>query len=156
VFQKFLIVTQVLLAVIYSSAGISKLLPGFPNIIGPVWLIDELAKYELGLLGYFIAFSQAIVGILLFFPQLRLCATLMLLPMHLCITVVTISLGWQGTPYVNTLLLIMIFAILYDERKKLGVLLVSGETHLSRNNLFVYLSAFTLFWSFAIFLRYGT
>lgn len=154
-FQKFLIVSQVLLAVIYSSAGISKLVQGFPSIIGPVWLIDELAKYGLGLFGYFIAFSQAIIGILLFFPQIRLCATLMLLPMHLCVTIVPISLGWQGTPYVNTVLLTMILAILYDERKKLAVLLISEKNKLSGSNLFVYLFAFALFWSFALFLRYG-
>ena len=71
-------VCQLLLAVIYSSAGISKFLHWFPNIIGPVWLVDELAKYGLGLLGYLVAVAQLITGIVLFFPQFRLIGALLL------------------------------------------------------------------------------
>ena len=113
-FQRALIVFQVLLAVIYASSRLSKLFHWFPNIIGPVWLIEELSKYHLGLFGYFIAVTQAIVGILLFFPKFRLVAAIMLLPMHLCITVIPISLGWRGTPYVNLVFLLMILALLYS------------------------------------------
>ncbi|WP_205662203.1 hypothetical protein, partial [Alteromonas flava] len=71
-FQRSLLIFQVLLAVIYFSAGLSKLFQGLPNIIGPVWLIQELAKYNLATFGYFIALSQVVIGFILFFPRLRL------------------------------------------------------------------------------------
>ncbi len=154
-FQKFLVVSQVLLAVIYSSAGFSKLFHWFPNIIGPVWLIDELAKYNLGLFGYFIALSQLVVGFLLFFPKLRLIASILLLPIHLCITVVPISLGWQGTPIVNVILLAMLLALLFDDRKKLFLLLRSNNSFHAKNIKVVYWASFVLFWLVTFFIKYG-
>lgn len=154
-FQKFLVFSQVLLAVIYSSAGLSKLISWFPNIIGPVWLIEALAKYNLELFGYFIAVCQVVVGILLFFPKFRLIAALMLLPMHLCITVVPISLGWQGTPFVNSVLLLMILAVLFDDRKRLALLISSSTNSIPKGSKIVYWSCFVLFWFVAFYLRYG-
>lgn len=154
-FQKFLVFSQVLLAVIYCSAGLSKLVSWFPNIIGPVWLIDELAKHNLELFGYFIAVSQTVVGTLLFFQKFRLVAAIMLLPMHLCITVVPISLGWQGTPYVNSVLLIMILTLLFDDRKRLAMLLSSSVRSMSKSDKIMYWSCFVLFWFTAFYLRYG-
>ncbi|MEP1385033.1 MAG: hypothetical protein ABJK64_14715 [Paraglaciecola sp.] len=94
----FLTFFQVILGVIYFSAGLSKLISGFPNIIGTVWLIDELSKYGLGLFGYFIAIMQAVIGGLLLINRFRLIASLLLLPMHICIFIITILLGWKGTP----------------------------------------------------------
>jgi len=154
-FQRALIVFQVLLAVIYSSAGLSKLLHWFPNIIGPVWLIDELTKYNLGLFGYFIAVTQALVGLLMFFPRFRLAASLMLLPMHMCITVIPISLGWRGTPLVNLVLLSMILALLYSERDRLKILIANTDTRQHANNKTLYWSIFAILWSLAFYLKYG-
>ncbi|WP_133470857.1 hypothetical protein [Paraglaciecola marina] len=154
-FQKFLIAAQVLLAVIYTSAGLSKLIHWFPNIIGPVWLIDELSKYNLGLFGYFIALSQATVGFLLFFPKFRLVASLMLLPIHMCITIIPISLNWHGTPFVNVVLLTMILAMLYDDKVKLISLFgANGALQMSGNKI-IYWSSFVLFWLAAIYLKFG-
>ena len=154
--KRLLVVFQVLLAVIYFSSGFSKHFHWFPNIIGPIWLIEELAKYNLGLFGYFIAVSQAIVGFFLFFPKLRLVASIMLLPMHLCITVIPISLGWRGTPYVNIVLLLMILALLYSEKSKLMQLLGDGESGSLGNSKAVYWTSFALFWIAAFVLKYGT
>jgi hypothetical protein len=153
--QRVLVVFQVLLAVIYSSAGISKLIHWFPNIIGPVWLIDELAKYNLGLFGYFIAISQAIVGTLLFFPRFRLLASLMLLPMHLCVTVVPISLGWRGTPFVNLALLLMLVALLYNERDRLKLLVAVDGNRSRINSSALYWSAFGVLWALTFYMKYG-
>ena len=153
-FQRSLMVCQLLLAVIYSSAGISKFLHWFPNIIGPVWLVDELAKYGLGLLGYLVAVAQLITGIVLFFPQFRLIGAILLLPMQLCITVITFSLGWSGTPYVNVVLLLMVVALIYDGRHKLVSLI--GDTHLFRQHKALYWGVFILFWGFTLLLKYGT
>lgn len=109
---------QLLLAVIYFSAGLNKLF-NFPHIIGPPWLITELAKYELELFGYFIAIMQVITGGLLFIMRFRFIASLMLLPMQVCVFIIPISLGWQGTPYINAVFLYMLFHLLYSERKAL-------------------------------------
>ncbi|EWH08954.1 hypothetical protein DS2_14759 [Catenovulum agarivorans DS-2] len=145
---------QVLLAVIYFSAGMSKLVPDFPNIIGPVWLIDELSKYQLALFGYFIAVSQLLVGLLLFFNKFRLVASLMLLPMHLSITIIPISLGWQGTPYVNGVLLLMILAILYSEKARLMALVGQAAGEKSQSNKYVYAVTFVTCWTFALLLKF--
>lgn len=154
-FQKFLVVSQVLLAVIYSSAGFSKLFQWFPNVIGPVWLIDELTKYNLGLFGYFIAVSQLFVGLMLFLPKLRLIACILLLPIHLCITVIPISLGWQGTPIVNVILLTMLLALLFDDRKKLLLLLRTENNSYAKNNRAVYWGSFFFFWLVTFLVKFG-
>ncbi|WP_100658819.1 hypothetical protein [Alteromonas flava] len=154
-FQRSLLIFQVLLAVIYFSAGLSKLFQGFPNIIGPVWLIQELAKYNLATFGYFIALSQVVIGFILFFPRLRLVGTIMLLPMHLCITVIPISLGWQGTPIINLVLLFMILTLLYDDKAKLITLVKSNGANQFSKHYAVYWCSFALFWLAALFLKYG-
>ena len=155
-FQRALTIFQVLLAVIYLSAGLSKLFHWIPNIIGPVWLIDELTKYNLGLFGYFIAVSQALVGILMFFKRFRLAASLMLLPMHMCITVILISLGWRGTPLVNLVLLSMILALLYSERDRLKILFASSDPKQDGDNKALYWCMFAILCSLAFYLKYGS
>lgn len=152
-FRTCLIISQVLLAVIYTSAGVSKFLHGFPVIIGPVWLIEELSKYGLGLFGYLIAVAQLVTGLVLFFPIYRLIGALMLLPMQLCITVVTISLGWSGTPYINLVLLGMVLALIYDEREKLAKLV--GSQAGFRQHKVAYVMSFIGFWSAAALMKYG-
>jgi hypothetical protein len=151
----FLTIFQVTIGIIYFSAGLSKLISGFPNIIGPVWLIDELSKYGLGLFGYFIAIMQTVIGGLLLISRFRLIASLMLLPMHVCIFIIPISLGWQGTPYINAVFLCMLLAILFDDRKKLYSLINSNPLSFSLNSNKVYVATFVATWALAIFLKYG-
>ncbi|MBA6231050.1 MULTISPECIES: hypothetical protein [unclassified Colwellia] len=151
----FLTIFQVTLGIIYFSAGLSKLIPGFPNIIGPVWLIDELSKYSLGLFGYFIAIMQTLIGGLLLISRFRLIASLMLLPMHMCIFIIPISLGWQGTPFVNAIFLFMLLSLLFSDRKKIYSLINSKPLSLNLNSNKLYISTFILTWAFTIFLKYG-
>ena len=151
----FLTIFQVFLGIVYLSAGLGKLIPGFPSIIGPVWLIDELEKYGLGLFGYFIAIMQAFIGGLLLVTRFRLIASLMLLPMHMCILIIPISLGWQGTPYINAIFLCMLLALLFNERKKIIGLLDSKPITLSIKSNKVYLTTFIVTWGIALLLRYG-
>lgn len=111
------------LGVIFFSAGISKLIPGFPSIIGPVWLVDRLEPYGLALFGQFIALSEAAVGLLLLSRRLAILGAIMLVPMLTSILVVTISLQWRGTPYVNAFLLLLNLALLaYDYPRWRGIL----------------------------------
>lgn len=151
----FLTIFQVILGVVYFSAGLSKLISGFPNIIGPVWLIDELSKYGLGLFGYFIAIMQTIIGGLLLISPFRLIASLMLLPMHVCIFIIPISLGWQGTPYINAVFLFMLLAILFDDRKKLYSLISLKSLSFNLNSNKVYLVTFVATWLLAVLFKYG-
>ena len=151
----FLTIFQVILGIIYFSAGLSKLIPGFPNIIGPVWLIDELSKYGLGLFGYFIAIMQTLIGGLLLISRFRLIASLMLLPMHICILIIPISIGWQGTPYINAVFLCMLLALLFDDRKRIYSLVNSKPISLSLNSNKVYIGTCIFTWAIAVFLRYG-
>ncbi len=151
----FLTVFQVTLGIVYFSAGLSKLFPSFPNIIGPVWLIDELSKYSLGLFGYFIAIMQTLVGGLLLISRFRLIASLMLLPMHMCVLIIPFSLGWQGTQYINVFFLFMLLSLLFSDRKKIYSLINSKPVSLSLASNKLYISTFVLTWFFAIFLKYG-
>lgn len=140
---------QVLLAVIYFSAGLNKFF-NFPHFIGPPWLIDELEKYGLGLFGYFISFSQAFVGGFLFFMRYRLAACLMLFPMHICVFIVPISLGWQGTPYVNAILLYMLLHLIYSERDGLIQLFNRPISQLNTGHNVTYWIVFSFLWIFVI------
>jgi hypothetical protein len=109
---------RAILGVIFFSAGISKLVHGFPSIIGPVWLIDRLEPYGLGLFGQFIAVSEAGVGLLLISRRLATLGAIMLVPMLSSILVVTISLEWRGTPIVNSFLLLLNAALLAHDYPK--------------------------------------
>jgi hypothetical protein len=133
----------------------SKLVQSFPNIIGPVWLIDELAKYNLALFGYFIAVMQTIIGGLLLTNRYRLVALLMLLPMHMCILIIPISLGWQGTPAINTVLLCMIFVLMFNDRARLLTLIDIKPLATNNKSKYVYVVTFIVTWAIAIVLKYG-
>lgn len=112
------------LGVVFFSAGVSKLVPGYPVIIGPVWLIERLEPYGLGLYGEFIAVSEAAIGLLLLSRRLATVGAIMLVPMLINILVVTISLSWQGTPYVLAFLLLLNGALLaYDYPRWRGLLM---------------------------------
>ncbi len=69
----------------------------FIGWIGPPWLIERLAEFELGLYGQFIALSQVIIGFMLMTQRFRSLGAVMLLPMILNILMVTISQHWVGT-----------------------------------------------------------
>ncbi len=150
-----LTVFQVILGVVYFSSGLSKLVPGFPNIIGPVWLIEELSKYDLGLFGYFIGIMQTAIGGLLLISRFRLIAGLMLLPIHMCTLIIPISCGWQGTPYINAIFLCMLLAILFEGRKKLYSLIGTQPIMFSLTPNKVYIATFIAIWCFAVFLKIG-
>jgi hypothetical protein len=123
------------LGVIFFSAGISKLIRGFPSIIGPVWLIDRLEPYGLGLFGQFIALSEAAIGLLLLSRRLATLGAIMLVPMLSSILVVTISLEWRGTPLVNSFFLLLNAALLaHDYSKWRGILGFHVETDLGSAN----------------------
>ncbi|MGV3587475.1 MAG: hypothetical protein ACO1OF_10755 [Adhaeribacter sp.] len=116
---------SIFLGFIFFSSGLAKLFfeHKFPGLIGPVWLEARLAEYNLGLFARFIAYAQVTIGFLLLTLRYRVLGAIALLPMLLNILVVTISLQWQGTPYVIAVFLLLNILLLLAEAPKLLPLL---------------------------------
>lgn len=125
--KKFLVIsTRVFLGLIFFSSGLAKLTHGItPGIIGPVWLEERLAQYSLGLWAQFVAWSQVVIGALLLSQRFATLGAVMLVPMLANILVVTISLQWRGTPYVNAVLLAMNLFLLWADRERLKPLVMA-------------------------------
>ena len=108
---------RLFLGLIFFTGGMSKLIP-FPGVMGPVWLEDALQAYGLGLYAQFIAWSEAFIGLLLFSRRFATLGAIMMVPLLINIFVVTVSLGWRGTPYVVGLfLLVNAYLLIYDSRR---------------------------------------
>lgn len=118
--QLIVIATRLFLGAIFFTSGMGKLTHGdFPGLIGPVWLADRLAQYGLAPWAQFVAWSQVVIGLLLLSQRFATLGAVMLVPMITNILVITISLGWRGTPYVNAVLLLMNLFLLAADWKKL-------------------------------------
>ena len=98
---------RIFLGILFLTAGLGKMVPGFPGLMGPPWLEEVLVKYDLALFARFIAYSQILIGWLLLSRRFATIGAIMLLPMLLNILVVTISQNWRGTPYVVSIFLVM-------------------------------------------------
>jgi uncharacterized membrane protein YphA (DoxX/SURF4 family) len=114
---------RIFLGVLFLTAGIAKQVPGFPQLMGPPWLIEALAKYDLALFARFIAYSQILIGWLLLTKRFATIGAVMLLPMLLNILMVTISQHWTGTPYVVSVFLALNVWLLAADYHKLKFLL---------------------------------
>jgi len=113
---------RLLLGVVFFTGGMSKLIP-FPGIIGPVWLEGELQPYGLGPYAQFIAWSEALIGLLMFSRRLATVGAIMLVPLIVNILAVTVSLGWQGTPLVLTFFLLLnVYLLAYDWDRLRGII----------------------------------
>lgn len=120
--------TRVFLGLIFFSSGTAKLVHGdFFGIIGPVWLAERLAPYGLGLWAEFVAWSQVLIGLLLLSQRFAIIGAIMLVPMLANIFMITVSLQWRGTPYVNAVLLTMNAFLLWCERHRLKLLFIDDE-----------------------------
>ena len=100
------------------GAGMVKLYAGhrFIGWIGPPWLVEKLAEYDLGLYAEFVAIAQITIGFMLLTNRFKLLGSIMLVPMILNILMVTISQNWQGTPYVLAVLFCMNGFLLWQFR----------------------------------------
>lgn len=104
-----IILCRLFLGFILFGAGMSKLYAdhAFPGIIGPVWLEERLAEYGLAFFARFVAFSQVLAGFLLLTQRFATLGAIISFPLFLNILMITISLEWRGTPYVNAVFLAM-------------------------------------------------
>jgi hypothetical protein len=117
--KKFLVQgTAAFLGFTFWGAGMVKLYSGhnFIQWIGPPWLVERLAEFDLGLFAQFIAICQIIIGFMLMTTRFKLLGSIMMIPMIVNILMVTISQNWRGTPYVLSVLLLMNLFILFQYR----------------------------------------
>jgi uncharacterized membrane protein YphA (DoxX/SURF4 family) len=111
------------LGILFVISGLAKLIPQFPNTMGPNNLELTLAPYGLALYGRFIAISEVGTGLLLLTRRFATLGALLLVPILVSIIVITTSLQWQGTPYlVSAFLLLAILLLLYDGPKLVGLI----------------------------------
>jgi uncharacterized membrane protein YphA (DoxX/SURF4 family) len=119
-----LVAIRVFLGLIFFTSGMGKLTHGaYESLIGPVWLIERLAPYGLGLWATFVAWAQVTIGLLLFSRRFSTLGAIMLVPLLANILMVTVSLGWRGTPIVNAFLLALNLVLLIADRRRLMFLI---------------------------------
>jgi uncharacterized membrane protein YphA (DoxX/SURF4 family) len=128
-----IIIIRLFLGYIFFSSGLCKLTHGqFGQLIGPPLLEDDLAKYGLALFARVIAVMQVVCGTLVLSQRFSTLGAIMLLPMNLSILAVTVSMGWNGTPYVNGFFLLLNLLLLVYDWKKL-IVLVSLKSDITVN-----------------------
>ncbi len=117
--------TRFFLGLIFFTAGMAKLFADhkFPGLIGPVWLEEQLAEHNLGMYARFIAWSQVVAGLTLLSQRFATLGAILTFPIILNIWVVTVSLEWQGTPYVNFVLILLNLHLLIADYPKLKFIL---------------------------------
>lgn len=109
---------SIFLGFTFWTAGMVKLYAGhqFIGWIGPPWLVERLAEFDLALYASFIAVCQISIGFMLLTTRYKLLGGIMLIPMILNILMVTVSQHWRGTPYVLAALLTMNSYLLWQYR----------------------------------------
>ncbi len=125
---------RIVLGFIMLSAGFSKIAHqmgvNFGSVIGPVWLEEKLAPHGLALFGRFIACAQIVIGLCLLLSRFTTLGAIMLLPMLLCIWVVTISMNFHNTPYVVAAMLLMNGVLLARDWPKLKFIFAERDDDL--------------------------
>lgn len=111
------------LGILFVISGLAKLIPHFPNTMGPTNLEFTLEAHGLALFARFIAVSEVGTGLLLLTRCFATLGALLLVPMLASIIVITTSLKWQGTPYLVTGFLVLALILLAYDYPKLAVLI---------------------------------
>ncbi len=163
-----LMLISIFLGFTFWGSGMAKLFyeHRFFGWIGPVWLIERLEPYGLGVYGKFIALSQIAIGYMLVTTRYKLLGSIMMLPLIGNILMVTISLDWSGTPYVLAFLLLLDLILLWQYRDFFRPLIDEGKSSYdvksrpirTRNGHLVWLASLALqffaiqvsFWSWPI------
>lgn len=112
---------QFVLGLVIFTGGMSKLMP-FWGVMGPVWLEQQLSEYGLGFFARFVAWSEALIGLLLLTRRFSVLGSIMLVPLLVNMLMVTISLEWQGTPTILgffLLLNVLLLAYRFDDWKSI-------------------------------------
>lgn len=134
-----ILVTRLFLGFVFFSSGLCKLTDGnFGQLIGPPHLISNLAEYGLAGFGKLIAVSQVLIGTLILSQRFSLPGLIALVPMNVSILGVTISQNWQGTPFINAILLLLNLGCLLYELPTLKILFLQ-KAHSVKTSKSIYL-----------------
>lgn len=117
---------RIFLGFIFFTAGMGKLTNGhyFPISMFPISLAKLLEPYGLSLYGEFVAWSQVVIGFLLMSQRFATIGAIMSLPLIINIFVVTVSIGFVGTPYLNAFLIALNLFLLAADYHKLKFLVL--------------------------------
>ncbi len=111
------------LGILFTISGLAKLIPHFPNTMGPTNLEFLLEPHGLALYARFIATAEVGTGLLLLTRRFATLGALFLVPMLANIIVITYSLHWQGTPYLVAGFLVLALILLAWDYPKLAALI---------------------------------
>ena len=120
--RRFTVLTRVLLALGFLPSGITKLLGNRFTVLGidsPVGFFFE-AFYRSGFYWNFIGACQLAAAALLVVPRTATLGALVYFPIILNIFIITVSIGFQGTPFITGLMLLANLYLLcwdYDRLK---------------------------------------
>lgn len=111
------------LGILFTVSGLAKLIPGFPNTMGPANLEATLEPHGLAIFARFIAISEVGTGLLLLTRRFATLGAILLVPILTSILVITTALQWRGTPVaVSGFLLLAIALLIYDYPKLAGLI----------------------------------
>jgi uncharacterized membrane protein YphA (DoxX/SURF4 family) len=120
----FTVVTRILLALGFIPSGLTKALGNRFTILGidnPAGFFFE-AMYRTGYYWRFLGLCQLIAALLLLVPRTATLGALAYFPLILNIFVITVALGFRGTPVITGLMLLANIYLLcwdYDKLKRL-------------------------------------
>jgi uncharacterized membrane protein YphA (DoxX/SURF4 family) len=116
-FQRLAVISRILLGLAFIPTGLVKLLGERFTILGldsPVGLFFE-AMYRSGGYWNFIGTAQVLAGVLLLIPATTTLGAVLFFPIILNIFVITVSLHFQGTPFITgPMLLASVFLLCWD------------------------------------------
>lgn len=119
----FTVFTRILLALAFLPSGLTKVLGNRFTVLGiddPIGFFFE-ALYRTGFYWRFLGICQLAVALLLMIPRTATLGALAYFPLILNIFVITISMGFTGTPLITGLMLLASIYLLcwdYDKLKK--------------------------------------
>jgi hypothetical protein len=123
-FLRFVLFTRILLAAGFVPTGMVKLLGRRFTLMPvetPIGAFFE-AMYQTGLYWQFLGAAQVAAGLLLLVPRWAHLGALFFMPIMLNIFVVTVSLGFKGTPAVTGLMLLAVtFLCAWDYHRFRGI-----------------------------------
>lgn len=119
----FTVFTRILLALAFLPSGLTKLMGNRFTILGiddPIGFFFE-ALYRTGFYWRFLGICQLTVALLLLIPRTATLGALAYFPLILNIFVITVSMGFTGTPLITGLMLLVSIYLLcwdYDKLKR--------------------------------------
>lgn len=124
--QRLAVISRILLALAFIPTGMVKLLgerfTTMPTDT-PVGYFFE-AMYQSGFYWNFLGLGQVLAGVLLLIPATATLGAVMFFPIVLNITVVTWSVGFKGTVYVTSLMLLAaLFLLCWDWDRLRGIVI---------------------------------